>query len=134
MKSLSNILIILIIFFVFFISLLACAITEWKIPKESKMIKNPISSDENSITRGRELFEKRCVACHGKKGDGKGSMAFLLTRRPPDFNHDDIIGMMTDGEIFYKISKGNSPMPQWEKKLAENERWDLVNFIRTFAK
>lgn len=67
-------------------------------------------------------------------GDGKGSMADELTVKPSNFNNNNMMSMMTDGEIFYKISKGNQPMPQWEKKLTENERWDLVNYIKTFAK
>jgi len=40
---------------------------------------------------------------------------------------------MTDGEIFYKISEGRRPMPSFKKRLTEEQRWQLVNYVRTFA-
>jgi mono/diheme cytochrome c family protein len=42
---------------------------------------------------------------------------------------------MTDGEIFWKITKGiTGIMPSMEKRLTEEERWQVVNYIRTLAK
>jgi hypothetical protein len=38
----------------------------------------------------------------------------------------------TDGEVFWKISTGRPPMPTWQT-LTETQRWELVNYIRTFA-
>ena len=40
---------------------------------------------------------------------------------------------MTDGEIFWKISTGNRPMPSYKGQLSESDRWELVSFLRTFA-
>ena len=39
----------------------------------------------------------------------------------------------TDGELFWKISNGRGPMPPW-KHLPDQERWELVNYIRTLQK
>src|SRR4030095_15278481 len=36
----------------------------------------------------------------------------------------------TDGEIFWKMSNGRGAMPPW-KHLPEQERWEIVNYIRT---
>lgn len=134
MKLLAKILIIITVLFLFSFYIWAHGMIDWKVPEESKKIKNPVSTDENSITRGKELYMKKCIDCHGENGDGKGSMASELTVKPANFNDNHMMSMMTDGEIFYKISKGKMPMPQWEKKLTENERWNLVNYIKTFAK
>jgi len=35
--------------------------------------------------RARELFKKRCVRCHGSRGDGRGPLASHLSPRPTDF-------------------------------------------------
>jgi len=40
---------------------------------------------------------------------------------------------MTDGELFWKISEGRRPMPEFKKRLTEEQRWQLVNYVRTFA-
>ena len=39
----------------------------------------------------------------------------------------------TDGELFYKISEGKKPMPVFKNKLSEEQRWELVFLIRSFA-
>ena len=41
---------------------------------------------------------------------------------------------ITDGELYYMITKGEQPMPSFEDKLTDRERWDAVEYIRTFAK
>jgi mono/diheme cytochrome c family protein len=41
---------------------------------------------------------------------------------------------LTDGEIYWKISKGRTPMPAFETQLSSRERWDLVSFVRTLVK
>jgi mono/diheme cytochrome c family protein len=40
---------------------------------------------------------------------------------------------MTDGEIFWKMTEGRKPMPSFKKQLTDEQRWQLVNFLRTFA-
>jgi len=122
------------ILFTFSIYLWAHGMMDWKIPEESKKIKNPVNADGKSISRGKELYKMNCAICHGEKGKGDGPKAVELVEKPANFSDKNMMHMMTDGEIFYKISKGKKPMPAWEDKLSENERWDLVNYIRTFAK
>ena len=39
----------------------------------------------------------------------------------------------TDGELFWKITTGRAPMPSWEDKLSEVQRWQLVNYLRLLA-
>lgn len=38
-----------------------------------------------SILQGRAVYQKHCVVCHGRTGDGRGEMASTLTPRPRDF-------------------------------------------------
>jgi len=38
-----------------------------------------------------------------------------------------------DGELYYKISAGNTPMPSFKTVLSDDQIWQLVNYIRTFA-
>jgi len=134
MKFLFRLLVMMAILFTFSIYLWAHGMLDWKIPEESKKIKNPVNADGKSISRGKELYKMNCAICHGEKGKGDGPKAVELVEKPANFSDKNMMHMMTDGDIFYKISKGKKPMPAWEDKLSENERWDLVNYIRTFAK
>ncbi len=39
----------------------------------------------------------------------------------------------SDGELFYKISEGRRPMPEFKTKLTEQQRWQLVLLMRSLA-
>ena len=38
---------------------------------------------------------------------------------------------MSDGELFYKVSKGRDEMPAYRRDLEDNQRWYLVDYMRT---
>jgi mono/diheme cytochrome c family protein len=37
----------------------------------------------------------------------------------------------TEGELFWKITKGRRPMPSFRNKLSDEERWEVVLYLRT---
>jgi len=107
--------------------------TGWVAPEEAKKIKNPIKATKTSIQKGKEIYEKKCALCHGIKGDGKGTASAGLNPKPTNFKEHH--GMqVTDGEHFWRISKGRGPMPSFEKDLTVEERWHVINYINTFSK
>ena len=107
---------------------------DWPAPAEAKALKNPVAANEKTLAAAKTIYLQKCVNCHGDKGDGKGSEADMYDPHPGDFTDAHMMGEMTDGEIFWKISEGRIPMPSFKKKLTEEERWELVNYLRTFAK
>ena len=40
---------------------------------------------------------------------------------------------MPDGEIYWKITEGRKPMPSFKNQLSDEQRWQLVNFLRTLV-
>lgn len=107
---------------------------DWKAPAKERKMKNPIPNTPESRSRAQKIYVDKCALCHGLKGDGQGEMGKALNPNPPDFTDRHMMKEMTDGEIFWKITTGKGPMPSYQKELTENERWDLVNYIRSFAK
>ncbi len=105
----------------------------WTAPEESKKIKNPVPSTAESVERAKKNYIAKCQVCHGDKGDGKGILSASLTVKPANFTDREMMDSMTDGEIFWKMGEGKGAMPSWKETLKENERWDLVNLIRTFS-
>jgi mono/diheme cytochrome c family protein len=51
-----------------------------------------------------------------------------------DFTNPDTLKDRTDGEVFYIIKNGHNDMPAEGPRLKAEEVWDLVNYIRAFAK
>ena len=108
--------------------------TPWKVPDAAKNKKNPIASDAESLSAGKALWATHCKSCHGTKGLGDGSKAAQLKTDPGDFSNATFQSE-TDGAHFYRISEGRDDMPGFKKKLPdEDDRWNLVNYMRTFKK
>jgi copper transport protein len=93
---------------------------------------NPFLPDAASLALGEKLFARNCAVCHGEAGRGNGPTAAYFNGRVPDYGsgHLDI---HTDGDIFYWIQNGfggDSPMPVFKEILADDEIWNLVNYVR----
>ena len=82
--------------------------------------------------RPETIYADRCARCHGERGAGDGPDASLYKPLPASLT-DDQTRQTSDGELFWKISKGRRPMPGYESELTAEQRWQLVNLLRSFA-
>ena len=106
----------------------------WPVPDAAKNKKNAVANNAESVAAGKTLWNTHCKSCHGAKGLGDGTKAAQLKTEPGDFSKADVQSQ-TDGALFYKLSEGRDDMPNFKKKIADEEdRWNLVCFIRTLKK
>jgi len=105
----------------------------WVVPAASSTMKNPIAQSAASTKTGMDLYTKNCASCHGKAGLGDGVKARALKTFPGDFSKAEFQGQ-TDGDHFFKTKVGRGEMPKYEGKLADNDIWNVVNYMRTFKK
>jgi mono/diheme cytochrome c family protein len=106
----------------------------WPVPDNYKSMKNPVASDAESIAAGKALWATHCKSCHGTKGLGDGPKAAQLKTEPGDFSKADFHSQ-SDGALFYKTSEGREDMPSFKKKVPDaDDRWSLVNYMRTMKK
>lgn len=96
-------------------------------------MKNPVKSDDASIKEGKDLYAQHCKSCHGAKGLGDGTKAAKIDISCGDFSSAET-AKASDGELYWKTTDGRKPMPSFKEKLSDNERWSIVNYMRTFAK
>jgi len=101
----------------------------WVAPESEKTKKNPLAADKGAAKKGEEIAKANCVPCHGAKGKDDGAAAVALTPKPADWTSKRVQSE-TDGELFWKISNGRGPMPPW-KHLPENDRWAVIQYIRS---
>ncbi len=104
----------------------------WIAPAEAKTIKNPVQGINKGISakRGKRIFKTRCMICHGPTGVGNGAGGKALTPKPQNLTLP-MVQKQTDGEIFWKVTNGRNAMIKWGPILSENERWDVINYVRT---
>ncbi len=110
------------------------SLTAWNAPAAARRLKNPVPATESAVDEGMLAYSKHCKSCHGENGDGKGERAAELSVKPMDFTNARQMSQLADGELFWKITRGHRPMPAFEDKLTDTQRWQVVDYIRTFAR
>lgn len=95
-----------------------------------RTLANPVERSAESVERGTALFAANCASCHGETGAGDGSLADSLPAPPANFTVH--VPFHPDGVLFAWITDGirGTGMPAWSPQLSDQERWDLVNFLR----
>jgi len=104
------------------------------IPVEAAKEPNPVKPTPESLTRAKKWWTLDCEMCHSKNGDGKGDTAKDMKLTIADFTDPASLKDRTDGELFYIIKNGHNDMPPEGPRIKTEEGWDLVNYVRSFAK
>jgi mono/diheme cytochrome c family protein len=94
-------------------------------------LRNPVSRDDASLSRGGKIFTTYCSVCHGTQGKGDGPIA-----GPRGFGYApdltlDVTKGRSDGYLYAIIRHGRGIMPRYGDKIRDpNDRWNVVNYVR----
>ncbi len=107
-------------------------------PQSLDVMDVTLPRSEEWIAHGKEVYERRCLGCHGANGDGNGPAAtFLYNQRPRNFNNAVFKFRLTkeliptDGDLLRTISRGvrGTAMPPWYD-LPINDRLAVIQYIK----
>ena len=87
---------------------------------------------DGSVVRGRVVYEQNCVTCHGPRGKGDGPNAYQCTK-PPSNLCDADVAESSPKALLRKVSNGGSGMPAFRRLLSEQDRSDVVEYVRTLS-
>ena len=98
--------------------------------------KTPVPFDTISIANGSGLYAENCVTCHGPQGKGNGILSKTFTRPPVDLLTEPHTAKHTAGDFFHWLTYGipDTGMPGFAGNLAEEERWDVVNYLHAMSR
>jgi mono/diheme cytochrome c family protein len=96
---------------------------------------NPVTPTNETIIRGKTLYNTFCTGCHGEKGAGDGRL-FTSGLYPlkPRLLTGSVADNLKDGEIFHTITLGLGSMGAHGSQIRTEDRWILVRYIRTLQK
>lgn len=104
---------------------------EWMAPATEGNRVNPVTLDDDSTARGRNVYVNNCAVCHGDNIEGMKSEESSLEMDTPDLKKRLLTH--TDGDFFWKIMNGRGEMPSFGDDLSETEVWDVINYLRSEA-
>lgn len=102
---------------------------------------NPLPATQETIEKGKSLFQGKafCVTCHGKDGKGLGAdiePGTLKGPLPRNFTDQEWQAARTDGELLWILkngSKGTAMAPFIPLILTEEEAWQVLRYVRSFG-
>lgn len=100
----------------------------WTAPEEAREVVAPFLFTPESVKAGETLYTKNCQSCHG--AIGKNMPAPIIPK--PEDPAIAKFQAQKDGEIFWKITNGKAPMPTFRNVLSDEEKWDVISYIRSF--
>ncbi len=104
----------------------------WNVPMAARDIKNPVPGTTQTAHQGTRIYSAHCADCHGEDGRGNGSQQRVeyslqsILKVPSQPGNK----LLSDGELYWKITHGIGKMPSFAGILTDRERWLMVNHIR----
>lgn len=102
--------------------------TEIDVPDAA--LRNPVAATGLSLAEGKTLYAINCAMCHGENSAERGPVGKKLKPPPPGLDHA-LLQKRSDAHIFKAVTLGFGRMPPFKGKLTQQQRWHLVNFLRT---
>lgn len=109
-------------------------------PESYAKLTNPLADNAEAATSGKTIFETQCAACHGAQGRGDGPAAAALNPQPANLADRKMLESLSDGYLFWRVSEGgamapfNSAMPAWKATLSEEQRWQVISYVRLLGR
>ena len=94
-----------------------------------RYLKDPIPGTADVLEKGKALYGKFCVHCHGESGGGDGPVGLKLPGQPPAYN--GALKDLPEGKMFFTVNYGKGLMGSHASQLTVDERWKIIRYVQT---
>lgn len=109
--------------------------------RAGKELVNPFEATEENVAEGKKLYAMFCAHCHGKKGDGAGTITHAVYGAIPAYADEVMLrrtgGTMKDlkaGHIYHTIYHGLNAMGPHNTQINDEERWLITTYVQELQK
>jgi mono/diheme cytochrome c family protein len=93
-------------------------------------LKNPLELNDDNKAEGKVLYEKMCMHCHGKEGQGDGQLIGTGKFPPPPAYNGGALKNLPEGKMFHTITYGKGLMGSHASQLTKEERWKVIQYVQ----
>ncbi len=94
-------------------------------------VRNPYHEDREAVLKsGKANFDIYCAVCHGKDGKGNGTLVANGVYPPPPSYFKEGYLDMAEGKMFHSVHHGKNLMGSYASQLTQNERWEVITYIK----
>ena len=85
--------------------------------------------------KGKALYEKHCLTCHGPQGKGDGPAGRMLKPPAADFT-SSASKKKSEADLMQVVENGKpgTAMAPWKSQLSQAELNDLIGYVMTLRK
>lgn len=93
--------------------------------------KSSVVVNDSVEDKGKFLYDRYCLYCHGAKGDGNGPLveSGKFPNTPPSYTTLYTDGKLTGGHVYHVITYGKGVMGSHATQLNPEERWEVISYV-----
>lgn len=84
------------------------------------------STTSDTLHQGQEIYQSNCVSCHGE--DGRSMILGAA-----NFSDQRFMASQPPSDLYVSVTQGQGSMPAWQARLSQDDRWAVIDYIRTFT-
>jgi mono/diheme cytochrome c family protein len=90
---------------------------------------SPIEMTEVTVEKGKTIYGKFCIHCHGETGQGDGA---VVSRggHPPPTAYSGPLKDLPEGKMFHTLTYGKGMMGSHASQLTKEERWTVIQYVK----
>jgi mono/diheme cytochrome c family protein len=97
--------------------------------RAGRELHSPIPFTQETADKGKIIYEKFCVHCHGATGQGDGP---VITNggHPPPGAYNGALKDLPEGKMFHTLTYGKNMMGSHASQLSKEERWTVIQYVK----
>lgn len=92
-------------------------------------VHSPIPMTQENVDKGKVIYTKFCLHCHGETGQGDGKVV-SEGGHPPPGAYNGPLKDLPEGKMFHTVTYGKGMMGSHASQLNKEERWTVIQYVK----
>jgi len=93
-------------------------------------LNSPIEMTEETVAEGKIIYQRFCLHCHGKTGQGDGGVPSNSEYPPPPAYNSNNLKSLPVGKMFHTLTYGKGMMGSHASQVSKKDRWTVIQYVK----